>query len=79
MDRSTPPPRPCPECGAPMECGFLVDATQGGRIPTQWAEGVPKRSIWTGTSLRGRAVYEVESWRCAECGALRSYAIERKR
>lgn len=62
-----------------MERGFLLDVTQGGRTPAQWAEGVPKRSFWTGTSLKGRAVYEIESWRCTACGALRSYATEQNR
>ena len=62
-----------------MVQGFLIDRTQGARLPVQWAEGVPKRSIWTGTSLKGVAVYEVETWRCPDCGALRSYAPQQKR
>ncbi len=62
-----------------MDRGFLVDETQGGRHPAFWAEGVPERSWLTGTKLRGHALYVTETFRCRDCGALRSYALDRKR
>ena len=71
--------RLCFECGGAMEVGFLLDVTHGGRLATQWVAGEPERSVWTGTKIRGRAVYEVLSYRCSECGALRSYATRRKK
>ncbi len=77
--RSIEPPRPCPECGGSMEQGFMLDVTQGARLQATWAEGVHERSHWTGTKMRGRAVYLVDTWRCTACGALRSYATDRKR
>ena len=79
MPAAPPDTRPCPECDGTMEIGFLLDLTQGGRTQTQWVEGAHQRSLWTGSKIRGRALYGVYTWRCRACGALRSYATERKR
>ena len=79
MAPSTDPARSCPECDGPMEPGFLLDLTQGGRTQTRWVEGPFERSLWTGAKVKGRAVYAVDTWRCTACGALRSYATDRKR
>lgn len=61
-----------------MEPGYLLDLTYGSRGPTEWVEGVPERSFWTGTKLGGRDRYVVETFRCEDCGALRSYALTPK-
>ena len=55
--------------------GFLVDKAHHA-TPTQqkWASGEPERSFWFGIRLRGRAVYDVTSYRCDRCGYLESYA-----
>ena len=79
MGASTEPARPCPECGGPMERGFMLDVTQGARVQATWAEGAHERSYWTGTKMKGRAQYAVDTWRCTACGALRSYATTPKR
>ena len=71
--------RLCFECGGPMEVGFLLDVTHGGRIAGQWVAGEPEKSIWTGTKISGRAVYEVAAFRCTQCGSLRTYATKRKK
>lgn len=62
-----------------MTEGFLLDETYGARHPVRWVEGAPERSAWTGTKVRGRTVYTVQVYRCEVCGALRSYALRRKR
>lgn len=71
--------RRCFECGEPMEVGYLLDVTHGGRVATQWVQGAPETSVWTGVKIRGRENYEVATYRCGGCGALRSYATERTR
>ena len=57
-----------------MEPGFLVDEGYGTRSAPKWVEGEPKKSIWTGLKLRGRAKRETVSFRCKRCGYLESYA-----
>lgn len=61
-----------------MERGFKVDTTQGGYSRPRWAEGVAEKSIWTGLKMKGKRQFYVETFRCAYCGALREYALERK-
>ena len=67
----------CPECGGPMHDGILADATQGGYTQPMWVEGAPERSIWTGLKLKGRDRWHVATYRCTDCGFLKSYARER--
>lgn len=62
-----------------MERGYVLDVTHGSRLASQWVAGAPEKSIWTGTKLSGREVYEVAVFRCLDCGALRSYALKRTR
>ncbi len=64
----------CPKCGGAMENGFLVDHTYGSVAPSEWAEGEPKSSFWTGTKMAGRKIRRVETLRCVRCGYLESYA-----
>jgi hypothetical protein len=60
-----------------MEPGFLLEQTQGGGwAAVHWAAGAPKKSFWTGLSLKGAQVLEVATWRCRRCGYLESYAGE---
>lgn len=54
--------------------GFLIDNTYGTRAVITWAEGPPVKSIWTGLKLDKKAVRSVQTWRCARCGLLESYA-----
>ena len=65
----------CPACGKRMEPGFLLergDKNRGGT--TQWVEGAPERSFWTGVRVKGRRVLPVVTYRCEGCGYLASYA-----
>ena len=64
----------CSKCGGAMEGGFLVDHAQGAVMPSEWAEGDVKYSVWTGVKMKGKKVFPVETLRCARCGYLESYA-----
>jgi hypothetical protein len=57
-----------------MEGGYLIDTAYGGTVLPKWAEGEPKKSIWTGLKLRGKEQLEVTTYRCRRCGYLESYA-----
>jgi len=58
-----------------MTEGFVLDIGQnGGRTVTSWVEGAPEKSFWLGVKLGSRAKFEIQTWRCARCGFLESYA-----
>jgi len=64
----------CPDCGTNMKSGFVIDFRHGSREPAEWVEGDPVRSFFLGTSVRGRTRRMTESWRCPDCGLLKTYA-----
>lgn len=58
-----------------MEEGFIVDRGDHSRTaPSSWVEGPPERSFWQGTKTRGKAQFQIVTYRCQKCGLLRSYA-----
>jgi len=65
----------CPKCKAAMEEGFILDREHGGVAVSQWVEGEPERSFWTGIKTRGREKFQVTTYRCSGCGYLESYAL----
>ena len=65
----------CPTCGKPLEGGFLLDNMgRYGFTVTQWIEGVPERSFWTGLKFKGRRRLPMSAWRCPSCCEVRLYA-----
>jgi hypothetical protein len=64
----------CPKCGNTMEPGFVVDHTYGGYAAPEWAEGTTQPSLWTGLKMSGKERHPVQTFRCAGCGYLESYA-----
>lgn len=66
---------PCPKCRGQMEPGFLLDKGDLDIFgQSEWLEGKPERSIWTGLKTKGRDRFPVRTDRCMECGYLESYA-----
>jgi hypothetical protein len=63
----------CPKCGSPMTTGFLLDQNQGPK-QTEWIEGAPEKSFWTGLKLKDRRRFPVLADRCERCGFLELYA-----
>jgi predicted nucleic-acid-binding Zn-ribbon protein len=63
----------CPKCGGAMTTGFLLDVGQSQKA-TEWVEGEPKKSVWTGIKLSGLRRYPVNADRCNKCGFLELYA-----
>jgi len=64
----------CVKCGAPMEEGFILDNAHGARLQSEWIEGPPERSRWTGLRLKDKEHIPVVTFRCLSCGYLESYA-----
>jgi predicted nucleic-acid-binding Zn-ribbon protein len=66
----------CPKCSAEMEEGFILDQTYGANLPSNWIEGEPVKSFWSGTKISDKKHYQVKTLRCVRCGFLESYATE---
>ena len=71
---SLPPDRICVKCGGEMEEGFVLDNTSRARLQSEWVEGAPERSRWTGVRLKGKEQLPIVTFRCPRCGYLESYA-----
>jgi ribosomal protein L37E len=63
----------CAKCGGRMEQGFVPEAKDHSTKVESWFEGVPQKRWW-GLKTRGLRHLEIETWRCARCGFLESYA-----
>jgi len=67
--------RTCSECGGEMEKGFTLDKSYGATLVSRWIQGEPEMN-WQGTAkTRGRECRAIETWRCVQCGFLKSYAV----
>ena len=64
----------CPKCNSDMEEGFVIDHSYTARMPSEWVEGKPVRSFWTGLKVPKGANHAVAPYRCTRCGYLESYA-----
>ncbi|WP_066794385.1 hypothetical protein [Sphingomonas soli] len=68
-------PGPCPKCGSSFTEGFIVDETYGAHGVSNWVEGQPVKSFWSGIKLPREKV-PVRTFRCNRCGFLESYATD---
>ena len=67
----------CPKCAGEMREGFILDmAHDGQQLVLRWVAGKPEKSFWTGTKVAGKEQHFIQSFRCAKCGFLESYARE---
>ena len=58
-----------------MEEGVTIDKGHGGeRSVSEWLEGPPERSFWSGLKTKGKDKFSVKTFRCPRCGYLESYA-----
>ena len=65
----------CPKCNSSMELGALLDRGHGDQLnTTDWLEGAPEKSFWSGVKTKGKERFEVQTYRCSRCGYLESYA-----
>lgn len=64
----------CPKCSIGLHEGFLLEQSRNFRGVTEWVEGKPEKSFWTGIALQGKTRLKVETYRCPRCGFLELYA-----
>lgn len=64
----------CPTCRKTMEGGYLLDHTHSGVAVSNWVEGAPERSAWTGLKIKNRKVLPMYAWRCPNCFEVRLFA-----
>ena len=64
----------CPKCGSPMTTGFILDRGDKGTATSDWVEGAPEKSFWSGIKLKGRRRFTIVADRCERCGFLELYA-----
>jgi hypothetical protein len=59
----------CPKCRGVMTPGtaYVLDSN-GGRVPLKWVDGLAKKRLWMGLSLRGMTPKDVAARRCGKCG-----------
>jgi hypothetical protein len=58
-----------------MEEGFIADRTDDARFAvTDWVEGKPEKSFWTGVKTGDKVKIQITTYRCASCGHLELYA-----
>ena len=57
-----------------MAEGFIID--HAVRQPQVWFEGQPESSFWSGIKTSGRAAFNVQALRCADCNFLEFYTNE---
>ncbi len=66
----------CPKCHGVMEQGFIPDVGDANvRQTSKWYEGQPEKSFWVGVKTSGKRQFQVQSYRCENCGYLESYAV----
>jgi rubredoxin len=68
----------CPDCKVPMDSGLIVDFTYGTDSSEQpiWVEGTAEPSWWTGgLKLGDKERLPVVTFRCPQCGQLKSFAL----
>lgn len=64
----------CPKCSGRMDPGFIIDHNHLVQMQSQWAEGEPEFSKWTGLNLSGKEKRPVTTFCCEKCGYLELYA-----
>ena len=62
-----------------MDEGFVLEMGDGNSFTSDiWIAGKPERSWLLGLKLKGKATYEITTFRCTACGYLDSYALRKK-
>ncbi|MFB3891423.1 MAG: hypothetical protein ACE15C_05295 [Phycisphaerae bacterium] len=64
----------CPECGQPMEEGFIVDfGNENSRHVSSWVKGRPQLA-WFYVKVKKKERRAVQTFRCLGRGFLEQYA-----
>jgi hypothetical protein len=67
--------RTCAGCGGELVAGSLASKDSYYMVAaSQWLEGPPEKSIWSGLRTQGRLLLPVAAYCCQSCGKLELYA-----
>ncbi|WP_433469007.1 hypothetical protein [Spirillospora sp. CA-128828] len=67
----------CSQCGGEdAEPGFVEDAGEHSRGYARWIAGPLERGIFGGAKRMGRQRWQIDAWRCRQCGHLELFASE---
>ena len=64
----------CPKCRGEMVRGFILDLSFPQVAVSHWVEGLPEKSLVSGTKVPTGKDMPTATFRCAGCGYLESYA-----
>lgn len=67
----------CPKCGGEMAEGFIPELNLGYLVPF-WVVGKPETDCLGSLKVAGKDQYQIETFRCAKCGYLESFATKRR-
>ena len=68
----------CSKCDGAMVEGFIIDyGAHEYKRQQIWIEGQPEASFWSGIKTSGRAVFNVQAYRCTDCNFLEFYTTEK--
>ena len=62
----------CPKCAGEMQEGFMNDRSYA----SQWIVGKPDKGFFAGAKISSKEKHFIQTFRCAKCGYLESYARE---
>lgn len=69
----------CSKCNSDMEEGFVLEKGDSGSLSSEtWVAGKLEPNILSGASLKGKAIYDIKTFRCTACGYLDSYALAKR-
>jgi hypothetical protein len=65
----------CGQCGTSgLESGFIEDQGEGSRGYARWIAGALERGPFGGAKRAGRIRWQVDAYRCPNCGHLELFA-----
>jgi hypothetical protein len=68
----------CSQCGTEdLHVGFLEDSGQSAQGATRWIPGPLETGIFGGAKRFGKERYQVDAFRCSQCGHLELFVTQR--
>lgn len=66
----------CQQCQTgKLSPGFIADTGQHATGFARWVEGALERGMLGGAKLMGRPKWEIDAYRCQNCGHLELFAV----
>jgi hypothetical protein len=67
----------CSQCDATgLEPGFIEDTGEASRGYVRWIAGPLERGVFGGAKRMGRPRWQVDAFRCSQCGHLELFATQ---